>query len=111
VNTTEATTVLRRLVAGYPSQRLEPDTLDLWIELLEPLDYDDAQTAATDALREDEWFPSFAAFRSRCSVYARQRAPEVFRPPLPDIDPETCKRNVAKLRDLLAGITEKAEAS
>jgi len=60
--------VLAVLSAAFPTHPLGTDTIELWVEVMAPLEADDAMAAARALIRSDEWFPPIARFLE----YARQ---------------------------------------
>lgn len=95
----EAAHVMKILVAGFPRETLEPETVALWIRELDALD---SPTAATEAalitVRSADRFPSIKEFRWTYRATARKLAPPALeageREPMP-LDARTwLERNV-----------------
>lgn len=73
MNDEQAARIFNLLVTAWPDKELPDETIDLWIEMIDDLDYADAQAAAKDIVRHDQWFPTVARFRQQCEVHASRR--------------------------------------
>lgn len=62
MNDHEAATVFGLLTAAWPDKELPDETIDLWLEMAADVDFADAEPAARQIIREDQWFPSIARF-------------------------------------------------
>lgn len=73
MNDQQAARVFNFLVTAWPDKQLPDETIDLWIEMIDDITYGDAQAAARDIVKQDQWFPTVARFRHQCEVHASRR--------------------------------------
>lgn len=71
----EATDVVRLLAAGFHRENLEPETVILWTELLEPIDAQVATDVALEWVKQEDRFPSISQFRHACHLKAKRDKP------------------------------------
>jgi len=69
----EAAEVLHFLLAAFPSQELEEQTMRLWIDVLGHVEVADARVAASALIADREFFPSLAALRKYVATAQRAR--------------------------------------
>ncbi len=62
----DARNLYQMMLAVWPAAKSQhgPDTANVWLEYLETVEADDAQSAATEQRVSSEWFPSIAAFQA-----------------------------------------------
>lgn len=70
----EATSVLTKLKAAYPSWPLDKDTAQLWLEKLKNLNHDDATLAVQSVIEDVSRFPTVADFFRHYSILREQKA-------------------------------------
>lgn len=73
MNDIEAAQVFAVLRAAWPDKDIPAETIELWMELAEQVDVRDAQPAALQIVREDQWWPTIARFLEVCRVHERRR--------------------------------------
>lgn len=73
MNDLEAATVFGLLTAAWPDKQLPDETIDLWLEMAANVDAADAEDAARQIIREDQWFPSVARFLQMAEAKAHAR--------------------------------------
>jgi hypothetical protein len=102
----EVGTVLRVLVDAYPSMPIGPQTLRLYVDELADLDAELLARAARACVRTSRFFPTIAEIRERAEELRPKRPLlPVWRDPVMDeIDEETRRENLARVRQLTAGI-------
>jgi hypothetical protein len=70
----QAADIIVRLDAGWPD-RWDATKVDLWLEMLQELDFDDTFEAVTELFRISEKLPTFATLRTRVEMADRRRHP------------------------------------
>jgi hypothetical protein len=77
--------VTAKLSTAFPSGKLDAEAMKFWLSELEKLDDALAVIAAEQIINHDQWFPSWARFRSTYKDAARrQRDQQPIRPAIAD---------------------------
>lgn len=63
MKTSEAHAILNLLAAGFHRENLPPDSVDLWVSVLEPMDADEASRVALAWATGEDRFPSINQFK------------------------------------------------
>jgi hypothetical protein len=67
----EALDVLGILTAAWPNAKHGDDTVELWIQYLAQVGYQDARAVASELVLSEDWMPPIARFRQ--ALVARRR--------------------------------------
>lgn len=59
----EAAEILRVLAAGFHRESIEPETIQLWVEVIAPMDAEMAFDVAMKWIKNQDSFPSISQFR------------------------------------------------
>jgi len=59
----EALEVVRLLAAGFHRESIEPETMQLWVEVILPMDAEQATLVAMGWIKNEDKFPSISQFR------------------------------------------------
>lgn len=62
----EALKLVAILEAAYPRQDLRPETVEVYAQFLQDLDYSVASKVVHNHIRNEKWFPSVAEIREAC---------------------------------------------
>lgn len=75
----EAVDIVKKIVAWFPSWRVDKEVIKVWVETLEPLDHEYVKKNLEDYMKQGSEFPP------SMSVLMRR---ETVRPPLDMVDPD-----------------------
>ena len=71
----DAAIILGRMTSGFHRETMEAETVDLWLEILEPYDFEIAWRVADGWVKNQDKFPTISQFRHAYHVERRQGDP------------------------------------